>query len=96
MPSPYHLVFALLVIWGAAWVIADSKLSLPFRHWVVTKRGDQSGIIMLLECPACLSFWFGLGAGAFLGMGFLLSIEFGLAACGVSFVLASFTMGKPL
>jgi hypothetical protein len=93
LPPPYHLIFALGVVWGAAWVIADSKLSLPFRHWVVSKWGNESKPIEFLECPACLSFWLGLAAGGFMHMGVFGAIGFGLFACGVSIILAAITIG---
>jgi hypothetical protein len=93
LPPPYHFIFALGVVWGAAWAISDSKLTLPLRLAVVARFGDQSRIIQLLECPACLSFWLGIGAGGFMHMGFLGAIAFGIFACGISFILAALTIG---
>jgi hypothetical protein len=95
LPPPYHFIFALGVVWGAAWVIADSKLTLPFRNWVASTFGDESWAIQLLECPACLSFWLGAGAAAiaFPYMRFFGAIAFGLFACGASLVLAALTIG---
>jgi hypothetical protein len=92
LPSPYHFLFALGVVWGAAWVIADSKLSLPSRRWVVLVWGEGNIGIRLLECPACLSFWLGLAAGRVMDMGFFGAIAFGLFACGFSFILAALTV----
>jgi len=93
LPPPYHFIFALGVVWGAAWVIADSKLSLPLRIWIVKRVGFEGWAIKLLECPACLSFWLGVAAGGFMRMGFFGAIAFGLFACGLSFILAAFTIG---
>jgi hypothetical protein len=94
LPPPYHFIFALGVVWGAAWVIADSKLSLPLRDWAADTFGEDGRIVQLLECPACLSFWLGLGVGLFgLDMSLLFSIMFGLFACGISIILAALTIG---
>lgn len=73
-------------IWGASWVIADSKISLPVRFWVA-ERTRLHWLLDLLECPACLSFWIGL-AVAFLLLDLRwLAIPFALASCGISLVL---------
>ena len=93
LPPPYHLVFTLGVVWGLAWVIADSKISLPFRRFIAETTGEDGWPVRLLECPACLSFWLGLGAGGFLHMGFWGAIALGLFACGISIVLAALTIG---
>jgi len=93
LPHPYHFIFALGVVWGAAWVIADSKLTLPFRNGAAAAFGEDTWPMDLLECPACLSFWLGLAAGGFMHMGFFGAIAFGLFACGTSFVLAALTIG---
>src|SRR3990172_5118683 len=92
LPPPYHFIFALGVVWGLAWVIADSKLSLPLRLAVVARSGEDGFWIKLLECPACLSFWLGIAAGGFMHMGFLGAIAFGIFACGISFILAALTI----
>jgi hypothetical protein len=93
LPPPYHFLFALGVVWGAAWVIADSKLSLPSRRWIALRWGEENVGIQLLECPACLSFWLGIGAGQIMHMGFFGAIAFGLFACGLSFIFAALTIG---
>jgi hypothetical protein len=94
LPPPYHLLFALGVIWGAAWVIADSKITLPFRRFIVSRCGEEGWAIKLLECPACTSFWIGTGVGfAIFRMGFPLSFAFGLVACGLGAIIAAFTFG---
>lgn len=84
-----NYVFALLAIWGAAWVIADSKISLPVRLGIFNAKWIPMRLRILdfLECPACTSFWMGLAVGVlFLRLGWF-SIAFGLMACGVSLVL---------
>jgi hypothetical protein len=93
LPPPYHLIFALGVVWGAAWVIADTKLSLPLRDWAADTFGEDGRILQLFECPACLSFWLGLAAGGFMHMGFFGAIAFGIFACGISIILAALTIG---
>lgn len=94
LPPVYHLLFALGVIWGASWIIADSKISRPFRLWLVTKWGTGSWLLQLLECPACTSFWMGWTTGwRVLKMGIFGGLAFGLLACGVSLILAAVTIG---
>jgi hypothetical protein len=55
----------LICLWafGVSWIIADSKISLPIRHWIVSKVGSESLLIQFLECPPCMSFWIGLFTG---------------------------------
>ena len=79
-----EIFYRLLVIFGLAWVIADSKISYPLREWV----GARSSFLLdLLECPACLSFWLGAASALLSGWGFVRSITFGFAATGCSLVL---------
>jgi hypothetical protein len=93
LPPPYHFIFALGVVWGLAWIIADSRASLSFRDWVADTFGEESRAMHLFECPACLSFWLGLAGGGFMHMGFFGAIAFGIFACGISFILAALTIG---
>ncbi|HUI23295.1 MAG TPA: hypothetical protein VLY82_02765 [Nitrososphaerales archaeon] len=89
LPDPLTLVFAILAIWGLAWTIADSHISLPFRKAIAKATGEESLVLIFLECPGCLSFWLGLGAGLALGMRWL-AIAFGLVCCGLSALFFSY------
>lgn len=94
-----QFIFAWLAIFGASWIIADSKISLPVRSWIAGYRPTvpppvayavprfRLWLLDLLECPACLSFWIGLVvAVVFLDL-LWLAIPFALASCGISLVL---------
>jgi hypothetical protein len=65
MPPFGEIAAAALGVFGVSWIIADSKISLPFRRFVAAQLGADSLLLTLLECPPCLSFWLGL-ASAFL------------------------------
>ena len=56
-----------LAVFGVAWIIADSKISLPVRRRIAAAFGEDSFFLTLLECPPCLSFWLGFGMGLVLG-----------------------------
>jgi hypothetical protein len=62
MPPFGEISATALSVFGVSWIIADSKISLPFRRLVAAKLGADSLLLTLLECPPCLSFWLGLGA----------------------------------
>jgi hypothetical protein len=62
LPSLSQAMTIALAVFGVAWIIADSKISLPVRRFVAKQLGDASLFLMLLECPPYLSFWLGLGA----------------------------------
>jgi hypothetical protein len=65
MPPFGEIASTALSVFGVSWIIADSKISLPFRRFIAAKLGADSLLLALLECPPCLSFWLGL-ATAFL------------------------------
>ncbi len=58
-----------IAAFGLAWGIADSKLTYPFRvAWADTQKSTFAvWFLWLIECPACLGVWQGLG-GYFLGI----------------------------
>ena len=87
MSLPFPIV--ILGIFGIAWVIADSKISLPLRK-IVAARSIWA--VTLLECPACLSFWFGLAAGFGMRLG-AEAILFAFACTATSLVLYSLAGG---
>ncbi len=62
MPPFGEISAVALGVFGVAWIIADSKISLPIRRVVAARFGAESLFLALLECPPCLSFWLGLGA----------------------------------
>jgi len=62
MPPFGDIAATSLGVFGVSWIIADSKISLPFRRVVAAKLGPESLFLALLECPPCLSFWLGLAA----------------------------------
>lgn len=76
--------YVCMSVFGLAWVVADSKISLPFRRIVAQRIGDASLFLTLLECPPCLSFWLGLTVG--------LTIGLGLGAIGLAFVCVAFSL----
>jgi hypothetical protein len=89
---PQSLLLLLGSTWGIAWVIADSKLSLPVRRQLAEIRGENSLLVQLLECPACMSFWLGTASARFVAnLPLFPAILFGFVACGLSFVLAALT-----
>lgn len=81
------ILFTAGAIWGAAWVIADSKLTLPVRSALASRFGE-SWLLSLLECPACTSFWLGLLFSPIAGP--FQRLQFALFTCGMSFLLATF------
>lgn len=89
MPSLANTLLYALGCFGLAWVIADSKISLPIRVWIMAKTGEGP-LLMLLECPPCLSFWIGLFTGIFLlHLGFI-SIPFAFVCVAISLLLWTF------
>lgn len=64
-----HLFAFTLSIFGLAFCVGASKISLPFRAAIDPgNKIDGPGklartwFLTLLECPACLSVWLGLAA----------------------------------
>ena len=66
MPSLSATFYTCLVVFGMAWIIADSKISIPVRKWIAGRVGEKSLFLTLIECPPCLSFWLGFFAGTFI------------------------------
>jgi len=88
MSSAATWIGTLAAVYGLAWIVADSKLSYPFRRQVASTFGADSLLLALLECPVCQSFWYGLAAGFFfLNLGLWLSLAFALIAVTSSAVL---------
>jgi hypothetical protein len=80
-------ILVCLFVFGVAWVIADSKISVPFRRAEVF--GEDSFVLALLECPPCLSFWLGLFSGLGLGLG-LASVALGFVSTAFSVIAWTF------
>jgi hypothetical protein len=68
---PVVLVVYTISAFGLAFAVGFGRISLPFRRWLEPKTIVGSGdafrqmLLYLLECPACLGFWIGLGASFF-------------------------------
>jgi hypothetical protein len=84
MPILSTIIVICMATFGLAWIIADSKISIPFRTWIARHTGEDSIVLMLLECPPCLSFWIGL----FFGIGYGL----GLYSILIAFVTTCFSV----
>lgn len=85
-----QLIPICLAAFGVAWIMADSKISLPARHWVVSKLGSESLLIQFLECPPCLSFWLGLAWGIFVFHSFLTALFLAPVCTAFSIIAWSF------
>jgi len=90
LPSLSSLLIIAISAFGLAWVIADSKISLPGRKIIAGKLGPDSLFLAFLECPPCLSFWIGLGTGIFLlHLGFF-SLLIAFFCTAISLILWTF------
>jgi hypothetical protein len=86
------LVFEALVMYGATFMVKDSKIFSGPRDWASLKSKFISD---LMECPFCVGTWVGLGMG--LGKSLLLNLDvtemlatmlaYSLASASVSFIL---------
>jgi hypothetical protein len=84
IPSISTILYVCMSVFGLAWIIADSKISLPIRKKIAAQVGEASLILTLLECPPCLSFWLGGIVGVVMGLG--------LGAVGLAFVCVAFSL----
>jgi len=58
------LVFYTFAIFGSAYVIGHSAITLPLREWISRSPSSLAAVFLaLVECPACLSAWLGLFSG---------------------------------
>lgn len=81
-----------VVAFGLAWVIADSKLTYPFRKaWADTQRSSPAVFLLaLFECPACLGWHLGW-AGYLFGIApFTSWWQAAFFTCGSSLLLAKY------
>lgn len=87
---------------GVAYAIGHSKLTLSLRNQLARETNDGSTVayyaLTLMECPACLGFWVGLGAGTsslLFGLPwdclFLVLPVAGFYTCGINFILGRAT-----
>lgn len=95
-----------LASFGLAFVIGQSKISLPIRmvlepESILTFSDSlRAWLLALMECPACLGFWFGLFYAWFVSPMFfpgphsISIVGFGLYACGANFVLSQWTLNR--
>ncbi len=75
---------------GFSWVLADSKLTYPFRvaFGDTQKSHAAAWFLMLIECPACTGWWVGI-AGYVLGVApFHSWLEAGFFTCASNLLLA--------
>jgi len=61
----------IVIIWsisafGAAYVLGHSVATQRLRELIWGDSAIRRFPVMLLECPSCLGFWLGLGAGFFI------------------------------
>ncbi len=108
MSLTWILVGFWLACFGLAYVVGHSKISLPFRIALDSARVRNRGLISwlagwilaLIECPACLGFWFGFIARyvwpVFAGVTvtqqrFLSAITLGLITCTTNFIIGTLT-----
>lgn len=104
MISLLYFASYLLAAFGLAFVVGQSRISLPFRIAIApdgqpkTVGGSLRGLLVdLLECPGCLGVWIGVSAWAYgLTLGLPLKHWELLAAlplltCASNFILASIT-----
>jgi hypothetical protein len=55
------LLIYTIAIFGFVYIVGHARISLPVREWIATT--PFAAVLALIECPACLSWWCGLGAG---------------------------------
>ncbi len=87
-----------LAAFGFAYIIGFSKISLPFREWLEIfgrRFAPARWLLALIECPACVGFWWGvalantpwaLALGS--GTAFERSIGHGLVTTALNLLLA--------
>ena len=86
MISPFETALATGAVFATAWIIADSKISLPFRRFVAARLSNDHLLLDFLECPPCLSFWLGLAVGLGIFRLGLASIALALVCVTVSLI----------
>lgn len=91
-------------VFGFAFVVGHSKISLRPRVWLAAEGNDFSKLhvarnvlLALIECPPCLGFWCGLGsvvlgvAPEAFGHGLWAAVFCAFYCCGANLLLARFT-----
>lgn len=63
--TPLALASLFLSLYGIAWVVGQSKISLPMREELQLKGDIGRFFLTLFECVGCFGFWEGLIAGPF-------------------------------
>lgn len=85
--DPISLLLTLLALYGLAWVLAESKISLPVRNELEVKGNVGRFVLALMECPACFGFWEGLVAGSFVFGPKISAVGFGFAVTASNLLL---------
>lgn len=84
---------------GFAYIVGHSVISQGLREWAygpVTPglnpiNSTRRLLVTLVECPACLGFWTGLGTGFLIGASFFGALVFALFTSGSNLVLGKLT-----
>jgi hypothetical protein len=76
---------------GLAYVLGWSVASKKLRDWLHGKGVILSLFIEMIECPACLGFWIGVGTGGWMLGGPIQALFIGFTTAGTNFILARFT-----
>lgn len=92
------LVLYAVGAFGFAYIVGFSKISLPMRLALETEPTKapplayyvRATTLMLLECPACLGFWFGLIYGWLHRPEWVTPLGLALFTCGSNYLLARF------
>lgn len=91
------LIFYAVASFGLAYIVGQSKISLPIRNLIAPPIEIEfepwgvirSGLVALLECPACFGFWTGLACGI-LAAPFWEIPMLAVFTCGSNYLLAKF------
>lgn len=91
------LVLHVFAAFGFAYIMGYAKITLAGREWLTECGFIGRWAVALLECPACLGFWFGFFATILKsGIGDepllrLTAVHLGFFTCGTNFILARVT-----
>lgn len=92
MLSASALAFYTVAAFGLAYVVGHSVISRPVRE-VIALWSEP--LITLIECPACLGWWVGLGAGIGLALAgrlaWALILALAFYTAGANFILGRAT-----
>jgi hypothetical protein len=96
-----QLLIYSVACFGLAFILGQSKISLPFRLMLepnemkTPAQAFRMWLLWLFECPACLGFWTGLAWGHFgrpsviEGEPSFVTVVTALFTCGSNFLLSA-------